>query len=201
MVYGLAPSKQDRLQSLLSSYGTLTQFHAGPLDSNYVVVAFDDPSVGPRLQRQSGELRLDGCYLGVKRVDAGAWQGQGTGSAPVSRQSGQQALRRSAQTQPDAIVRSDADDPFASISTLTPIKSGGSVFRPAAATSSVQNQAVVPSQYAFGTGASEQQSQQQQQQSQGQQQQMGQMRGGFFGRISDVMVSGSRLRPEPCGVG
>ena len=189
MVYGLASSKQDRLQSLLSSYGTLTQFHVGPSDSNYVVVAFDDPAVGPRFQRQSGELRLDGCYLGVKKVDEGTWSGVNGGQSqqqrtggPVERRARQDEQHQTSSTQPrpDALSRPDSNDPFASISTLTPIKSG-SVFRPSApAANGQQQQAVIPSQYAFGTGS----------------QAPTQTRSGLFGRISDVMVSLARCSSE-----
>jgi hypothetical protein len=84
----------------------------------------------------------------------------------------------------------NSDDPFASISTLTPIKSGGSVFRPSATSASngqqQQQQQKVDPRFAFGTG--QQQQQQQQQQQTGQQAQGGGGYG-FFGKISDVMVS------------
>jgi hypothetical protein len=210
MVYGLPSSKQDRLQSLLSSFGSLTQFHPGPSDSNYVVVAFDDPAAGLRLERQSGELRLDGCYLGIKRVGSGlvpdAWMqqgGQAVGESMGNQQKERTVTSHGGRNNNDPSSSSSSSsmatatmmttsnshstptDPFANISTLTPVKSGtGSVFRPQVLSSSV-SQPVIPAGYSFGTVSGQQQQQHQQQQ------QQQQARLGLFGRLSDVMVSDS----------
>lgn len=205
MVYGLPPSKQDRLQSFLSQFGTLTHFQVGPMDSNYIVVAFDDPSVALRLQRQSGEVRMDGWYLGFRGLSEGAvpeaWsrsKSGGGGQLEVRRngegnhghaESHAMDLRSAQSITTTAVSTNNknSDDPFASISTLTPIKSGGSVFRPTATSASngqqQQQQQKVDPRFAFGTG------QQQQQQQQTGQQQQGGSGYGFFGKISDVMVS------------
>jgi hypothetical protein len=197
MVYGLPPSKQDRLQSFLSMYGTLTHFQVGPSDSNHVVVAFEDPTVGLRLERRSGELRLDGCYLGVRRVSEGAvadvWtRSDGQHRVEVAGGEGnhgafdQHDASHAMDVRPAPAVV-DPNDPFASISTLTPIKSG-SVFRPmaaaASASSAQQQQKAVDPKFAFGTG--QQPHPQQQQTTMGQQSQASI---GFLGRMSDVMVS------------
>ena len=205
MVYGLPPSKQDRLQSFLSSFGTLTHFQVGPMDSNYIVVAFDDPSVALRLQRQSGEVRMDGWYLGFRGLSEGAvpeaWSRSRSGGGQLDvRRNGEgnhghaeshamdvRPPSSSTTTAASSTNSKNSDDPFASISTLTPIKSGGSVFRPSATSASngqqQQQQQRVDPRFAFGTG---QQQQQQQQQQTGQQQQGGGGYG-FFGKISDVM--------------
>jgi hypothetical protein len=209
MVYGLPPSKQDRLQSFLSQFGTLTYFQVGPMDSNYIVVAFDDPSVALRLQRQSGEVRMDGWYLGFRSVSEGAvpeaWSRSKSGGGQLEvRRNGEgnhghaeshaMDLRSAPSITTTAVSTNNknSDDPFASISTLTPIKSGGSVFRPTATSASngqqQQQQQKVDPRFAFGTG----QQQPQQQQQTGQQQQGGGGYG-FFGKISDVMVSPRRV--------
>jgi hypothetical protein len=208
MVYGLPPSKQDRLQSFLSQFGTLTHFQVGPMDSNYIVVAFDDPSVALRLQRQSGEVRMDGWYLGFRSISEGAvpeaWSRSKSGGGQLEvRRNGEgnhgHAESHAMDLRPPSTATTtttatnnnnkNSDDSFASISTLTPIKSGGSVFRPTATSASngqqQQQQQKVDPRFAFGTG---QQQQQQQQQQTGQQQQGGSGYG-FFGKISDVMVS------------
>lgn len=176
------------------------------MDSNYIVVAFDDPSVALRLQRQSGEVRMDGWYLGFRSISEGAvpeaWSRSKSGGGQLEvRRNGEgnhghaeshaMDLRSAPSITTTAVSTNNknSDDPFASISTLTPIKSGGSVFRPTATSASngqqQQQQQKVDPRFAFGTG---QQQQQQQQQQTGQQTQGGGGYG-FFGKISDVMVS------------
>lgn len=153
MVYGLPTSRQDRLQSLLSTYGSLTQFTPGPQDSNYVIVSFDDPAVGLRLERQSGELRLDGWYLGVRKASKDVlpdrWGGASNhhhDTLALRSQPQRPSQHMSSNSQMDGLLTRSNEplssstqlaqhdshhsstspnpsDPFSSISTLTPVKS------------------------------------------------------------------------------
>jgi hypothetical protein len=191
MIYGLPASKQDKLQSLLSSYGPLNHFQPGPLESNYVIVSFTDPSVGLRLKRQSGALRLDGWYFGVRdagddiSLEHGARNGIASGAGVDGLPSGASshtALQTTTRpnegsnSTPSSSANGGNGDIFSSLRTLTPVRAEqGSVFLPQTIQSSV-SQPVMPAAYSFGTGAEVQ--------GQGAKGQ----RVGVFGRISDVMV-------------
>ncbi|KAJ9109844.1 hypothetical protein QFC19_001823 [Naganishia cerealis] len=66
--YGNGNANEQGLKKQFENIGPVTYFEPGPIESNYVILAFANPAHALRALRQSGEWIYNGCYLGVKEI-------------------------------------------------------------------------------------------------------------------------------------
>lgn len=67
-VFGVPSHLQQGLKKQFEQIGPITHFEPGPIESNYVILAFANPAHAMRALRQSGDMRFNGCYLGIKEI-------------------------------------------------------------------------------------------------------------------------------------
>jgi hypothetical protein len=67
-VFGVPSHLQQGLKKLFEQIGPITYFEPGPIEANYVILGFANPAHALRALRQSGDLRYNSCYLGVKEI-------------------------------------------------------------------------------------------------------------------------------------
>ncbi|KAJ9106342.1 hypothetical protein QFC21_001488 [Naganishia friedmannii] len=187
-IFGVPSHLQQGLKKLFEQVGPVTYFEPGPIESNYVILAFANPAHALRALRQSGELIYNGCYLGVKEIggdeiDLGAARREEN----VEMESEDMQVDSSASEPQMAQIRNNSSAPSSSrlpqsqssfaltsgIETLQPRRTD-SPFRIQAANNATRKQGSRQSQiqpeFSFGTVQPVQQQNSQQQQQQPQQQ-------------------------------
>lgn len=212
-IFGVSSHLQQGLKKLFEQIGPITYFEPGPIESNFVILAFANPAHAMRALRQSGDLRYNGCYLGVKEIggdeiDMGNANGEANREpeddnmqvdsmsteepqmVQINGQTGQQPTARLPQSQSRFTLSSG-------IETLQPRRTD-SPFRVQAANNATRKQGQkmqqTPPEFSFGTvqmsqsqnGQQQQQSQQQSQSGQGGLRQSTSMR--FVGMFADALV-------------
>lgn len=220
-IFGVPSHLQQGLKKLFEQVGPVTYFEPGPIESNYVILAFANPAHALRALRQSGELIYNGCYLGVKEIggdeiDLGAARREEN----VEMESEDMQVDSSASEPQMVQIRNNASAPSSSrlpqsqssfalssgIETLQPRRTD-SPFRIQAANNATRKQGSRQSQiqpeFSFGTVQPVQPQNGQQQQQQQQQQGHGSQGGlkpstsmRFMGMFADALVSSRSFQAE-----
>lgn len=200
---------QQGLKKQFEQIGPITHFEPGPIESNYVILAFANPAHAMRALRQSGEMRYNGCYLGIKEIGGDEVDmGQCVRENNVEQQDDDMQVDSTSEQQQMVQIRTEnpqqsssrlptARSSFAlssGIETLQPRRTD-SPFRVQAANNARkqgQKMEQTPPEFSFGTvqpsqALHGQQQQQQPQQGQGGLRQSQSMR--FMGMFADALVS------------
>lgn len=209
-VFGVPSHLQQGLKKQFEQIGPITHFEPGPIESNYVILAFANPAHAMRALRQSGEMRYNGCYLGIKEIGGDEVDmGQSLGEHNLEQQDDDMQVDSTNEQQQMIQIRTEnpqqsssrlptARSSFAlssGIETLQPRRTD-SPFRVQAANNARkqgQKMEQTPPEFSFGTvqpsqaqNGQHQQQQQQQQQGQSGLKQSQSMR--FMGMFADALV-------------
>jgi hypothetical protein len=205
-VFGVPSHLQQGLKKFFEQTGPITYFEPGPIESNYVILAFANPAHAMRVLRQSGDIQFNGCYLGIKAIGGDdVDMGQSFGETNLEQQDDDMQVDSAPEQQQMTQIRTEnpqqsssrlpsAQSSFAlssGIESLQPRRID-SPFRVQAVNNATRKQGKTeqtPPEFSFGTVQPSQQNGQQQQQQQNQSglRQSTSMR--FVGMFADALVS------------